>query len=251
MKIIRAGYQIMKPDLDDPKTAAMVYRDIEESGRTCYQSAAAMTDETGEKFVRTMVKNGHDAMLEHTSMKVKFIVDRAISHEMVRHRICSFAQESTRYCNYSKNKFGNEITVIEPCFYDSIPKEEKDLCIRALRNSFDEEANKFIMDGSFTNLHKRYTRWYDDCVVSEHDYLDMLELGATPEEARSVLPHSLKTEIVVYTNMREWRNIFKLRAAGEHGKPHPQMLEVMNRLLNECKQKLPALFDDIEPMEVN
>jgi len=248
MNIIRAHYQIMKPDLDDPKTAESIYRDIEESGRTCYLSNASMTEETGEKFVRTMVNNGHDAMLEHASMKVKFIVDRGISHEFVRHRICSFAQESTRYCNYSKDKFGNEITVIEPCFYDSIPKEEKDLCIRALRDPFDEEASKFIMDG-VTNLHKRYAKWYDDCLTSEQDYLDMLELGATPEEARSVLPHSLKTEIVVYTNMREWREIFKLRAAGEHGKPHPQMLEVMIPLLNECKLKLPALFDDIEAME--
>lgn len=248
MKIIRAHYEIMKPDLDDPKTAAMIYRDIEESGRTCYASGASMTDETGEKFVRTMVKNGHDAMLEHASMKVKFIVDRGISHEMVRHRICSFAEQSTRYCNFSKEKFGHEITVIEPCFYDSIPKEEKDLCIRALRDPFDAEASNFIMDG-VTNLHKRYARWYDDCLTSEQDYLAMLELGATPEEARSVLPHSLKTEIVVYTNMREWREIFKLRAAGEHGKPHPQMLEVMVPLLNECKIKLPALFDDIEAME--
>ena len=245
MKIIKAGYQIMKPDLDDPKTAAMVYRDIEESGRTCYVSGASMTEESGEKFVRTMAKNGHDAMLEHASMKVKFIVDRGISHEMVRHRICSFAQESTRYCNYSKDKFGNEITVIEPCFYDSIPKEEKELCRRALHNPFDEEANKFIIDG-VTNLHKRYARWYDDCLTSEKDYLAMLELGATPEEARSVLPHSLKTEIVVYTNMREWREIFKLRAAGEHGNPHPQIIEVMVPLLNECKLKLPALFDDIK-----
>lgn len=98
MKIIKAGYQILKPDLDDPKTAQMVYQDIEESGRTCYVSGAAMTEETGEKFVRTMVKNGHDAMLEHSFMKVRFTVDRGISHEIVRHRLCSFAQESTRYC---------------------------------------------------------------------------------------------------------------------------------------------------------
>lgn len=253
MKIIRAGYQIMKPDLDDPNTAAMVYRDIEESGRTCYLSGASMTEESGEKFVRFMVKNGHDAMLEHTSMKVKFIVDRAISHQMIRHRICSFAEQSTRYCNFSKEKFGHEITVIEPCFYDSIPKEEKELCRKALDDldAFKDPQVTEFLNNHVTDLHKRYARWYDDCRSSEKDYLAMLELGATPEEARSVLPHSLKTEIVVYTNMREWREIFKLRAAGEHGRPHPQILEVMIPLLNECKQKLPALFDDIEPMEVN
>lgn len=247
MNIIRASYQIMKPDLDAPDAAMKVYRDIEESGRVCYQSEAAMTEESGEKFVRTMVRNGHDAMLEHTTMKVRFTVDRGVSHELVRHRLCSFAQESTRYCNYSKNKFGNEITVIEPCFYDSIPEKEKELCRRALHDPFDVEANEFILNG-ITDLHRRYARWYDDCLTSERDYIMMLELGATPQEARSVLPHSLKTEVVVCTNMREWRNIFKLRAAGEHGTPHPQMLEVMVPLLNECKLKLPALFDDIQPM---
>ena len=239
MKIIKAGYQIMKPDLDDPKTAAMIYRDIEESGRTCYQSAAAMTDETGEKFVRTMVKNGHDAMLEHSFMKVKFTVDRGISHELVRHRLCSFAQESTRYCNYSKDKFGNEITVIEPCFWhpcksDIVTVPESD----------------FIMSEKWASEEtKKYVVWYNSCKIAEDRYFALLEDGATPQEARTVLPHSVKTEVVMTANMREWRTIFKLRAAGEHGKPHPQMLEVMVPLLNECKLKLPALFDDIPAME--
>jgi len=251
MNIIRAHYQIMKPDLDDPKTAESIYRDIEESGRTCYLSNASMTEETGEKFVRTMVKNGHDAMLEHTSMKVKFIVDRGVSHELVRHRICSFAQESTRYCNYNKDKFGNEITVIEPCFFDAISKEEKEICRRAIDDleAYNDAKIYNFVKNNVTDLHKKYALWYNACQYSEKSYLRMLKLGATPQEARSVLPHSLKTEVVVYTNMREWREIFKLRAAGEHGKPHPQMLEVMVPLLNECKLKLPALFDDISAME--
>ena len=248
MKIIRAGYQILKPDLDDPKTAQMVYQDIEESGRTCYVSGAAMTEETGEKFVRTMVKNGHDAMLEHSFMKVKFTVDRGISHEIVRHRICSFAEQSTRYCNYSKDKFGHEITVIEPCFFDDIPKERKAWIADYLRGSIEP----FWLDDKLTSntkFDRAFAEWYYACMTAEASYFAMLDEGRTPQEARSVLPHSLKTEIVVYANMREWRNIFKLRAAGEHGKPHPQMLEVMVPLLNECKMKLPALFDDIPAME--
>ena len=238
MKIIRAGYQILKPDLDDPKTAQMVYQDIEESGRTCYVSGASMTEETGEKFVRTMVKNGHDAMLEHSFMKVRFTVDRGISHELVRHRLCSFAQESTRYCNYSKDKFGNEITVIAPCFWNPVMSQ-----IRFTDDGWVQTETEADDDT------KKYVLWHNSCYLSEARYFKLLEHGATPQEARSVLPHSLKTEIVVYANMREWRNIFKLRAAGEHGKPHPQMLEVMVPLLNECKMKLPALFDDISAME--
>lgn len=217
MKIIKPAYRIMKPDLDDPKTPEQIYREIEEAGRTCYQSEAAMTEESGEKFVRMMVKNGHDAMLEHANMKVKFTVDRGISHELVRHRLCSFAQESTRYCNYSKGKFGSEIVVIKPCFY----------------REYSEE----------------YNLWKAAVENAEYKYFQLLNAGSTPQEARSVLPNSLKTEIVVTANMREWRTIFKLRAAGEHGKPHPQMLEVMVPLLNECKLKLPALFDDISAME--
>lgn len=246
MKIIRAHYQIMKPDLDDPKTASMIYRDIEESGRTCYVSGASMTGESGEKFVRTMVKNGHDAMLEHASMKVKFIVDRGVSHEIVRHRLCSFAQESTRYCNYSKDKFGNEITVIEPCFFQDIPSDRKAGIMDVLDGVI--RYNECSL-GELSAHEEAFMEWYKSCSSSEYGYFEMLKLGATPEEARSVLPHSLKTEIVVKANMREWREIFKLRAAGEHGKPHPQMLEVMVPLLNECKLKLPALFDDIEAME--
>lgn len=242
MKIIRASYHIMTPDLDDPKTPLRVYREIEESGRTCYQSAASMTDESGEKFVRTMVKNGHEAMLEHTDMKVKFIVDRGVSHELVRHRLCSFAQESTRYCNYSKDKFGNEITVIAPCFFDEIPQTRKSVIMAYLDGDYKEPLE-------FTPLEQAFGEWYFRCTSAESGYFSLLEYGLTPQEARSVLPHSLKTEVVVKANMREWRTIFKLRAAGERGTPHPQIVEVMAPLLNECKLKLPALFYDIEPME--
>ena len=245
MKIIKAHYQIMTPDMDDPKTAAHIYREIEESGRTCYVSEAAMTDESGEKFVRTLVKNGHEAMIEHASMKVKFIVDRGVSHELVRHRLCSFAQESTRYCNYSKGKFGNMITVIEPCFLMDIPKERR----AEIREETDSVVTSDRLPLVLEGKELQYYHWYNSCRGAERAYLSMLDAGATPQEARSVLPSSLKTTLIVKADMREWRNIFKLRAAGEHGKPHPQVLEVMVPLLNECKLKLPALFDDIPALE--
>lgn len=217
MKIINAGYKITKPDLDGPNAAGRIYREIEQMGRLCYKSEEQITDESAEKFVRKLIKNGHEAMLEHASMSVIFTVDRGVSHELVRHRLASFAQESTRYCNYSKDKFGNEITVIRPWYLDS-------------------------SSGA-------YNSWVREMNEAEKAYFAMLDQGCSPQEARAVLPNSLKTEIGMTANMREWRNVLKLRAAGTTGKPHPQMLEVMVPLLNELRLKLPALFDDIVPLK--
>lgn len=217
MKIVNAGYSILRPDLDNPNSAKKIYQTIELAGRTCYKSYDQITDESAERFVRAIVKNGHEAILEHVSMTVVFTVDRGVSHELVRHRLASYAQESTRYCNYSQNKFGNEITVIRPCYLD------------------DNSTGKF----------NTWSRAMVDC---ENAYFMMLKQGCTPQEARAVLPNSLKTEVVMTANMREWRHFLKLRAAGETGKPHPQMLEVAVPLLNELRLKLPAIFDDIFPM---
>ena len=255
MKIIKAGYQILKPDMDDPKTSIDICKAIEQAGRTCYKSEDKITDDSAEKFVRKVVQNGHGAMLEHAFMTVKFTVDRGISHEFVRHRLASFAQESTRYCNYSKDKFSNEITVIEPCFYADIPEDLKSWAREYIRGwTRPIEAGRFntVLTTKmvlYADLLIRYADWYTACIAAERAYMDMLKKGATPEEARSVLPTSLKTEIVITANMREWRHMFKLRAAGETGKPHPQMLEVMVPLLNECKMQMPALFGDISAKE--
>ena len=249
MKIIKAGYSVVSPDLDDPLIERRVYWNLENAGRTCYKSEPAhdvpldeLVKQSGD-FVRKIIKNGHTAMLEHRSMSVKFTVDRGVSHELVRHRIASFAQESTRYCNYSKDKFGNEITVIDPVFFCDISKKRKEEILNVL--------DGFYMDNpiNFTDHERAYARWYDACRFAETEYFNMLELGCTPQEARAVLPNSLKTEIVVTANMREWRHILNLRAAGVTGKPHPQMLEVMVPLLNELRDKFPAVFEDIRPME--
>lgn len=157
-----------------------------------------------------LISRGHEAMIEHSSLSVKFIVDRGVSHELVRHRIASFAQESTRYCNYAKDKFGNEITVIKPLF--------------------------FIDDS------EQYNEWKYAMYDAERHYFKLLELGATPQEARSTLPNSTKTEITITANYREWRNFFKLRTAKA---AHPQMREVTIPLLAELKERLPVIFDDI------
>ena len=159
-------------------------------------------------------------MLEHSILSVKFICDRGVSHELVRHRLASFAQESTRYCNYGKNKFGNECTFIEPFFFRRKGTSDRD-------------------NGVLYNI------WVDACEFSENTYLRMLELGATPQEARSVLPNSIKTEVVVTMNYREWRHFFKLRAARFTGPAHPQMEEITRPLLEDVKRLIPVVFDDI------
>ena len=216
MKIIKPSYEILTPISDG---GIKELRHIEKIGRVCYKSEDRITDdgETAKKFVKMLINNGHEAMIEHSSLSVKFVVDRGVSHELVRHRIASFAQESTRYCNYSKDKFGNEITVILPCFFDT---------------------GMGILSNSLV-----YQEWKSACECAEERYFNLLKMGATPQEARTVLPNSLKTEITVTANYREWRNFFKLRTAEAS---HPQMREITIPLLKEIKTLIPIIFDDIE-----
>ena len=170
-----------------------------------------------------LLDRGHEAMLEHSSLSVKFTVDRGVSHELVRHRIASFAQESTRYCNYSLDKFDNNINVID--IIDGIELDNK-------------MAN---MDAEIIQLIIR--EWLSAMEDAEEHYMRMIQLGATPQIARSVLPNSTKTEITITANYREWRAFFKLRTANA---AHPQMRQVTIPLLNELKGLIPVIFDDIE-----
>ena len=202
-----------------------VYRQIEMAGRTCYKSDTDTDISECERFVRQIVRAGHGAMLEHASLTVIFTVDRGITHELVRHRMASFAQESTRYCNYSGDKFGNSVT-----FIDLRPGMEIDPKTSAL-SADDFEAI--------------YDEWIAACEDAERHYMAMLKRGASPQIARSVLPNSVKSEIVVTANIREWRHILSLRALGTTGAPHPQMKEVMGSLLGRLTYLLPACFDDL------
>lgn len=220
MQIIKAGYEIV-----DSLNGAEILKKIEKVARVCYKSEDKIGEGTAEKMVRALIKRNHLAMLEHFSFSVKFIVDRGVSHEIVRHRVASFAQESTRYCNYGTK--GGEITVIEP-FY---------LMADSVNVSTD-------------NWSERYGAWVSACEEAEKSYLRMITDGASPQEARAVLPTSLKTEVVMTANLREWRHFFSLRACGVTGKPHPQMLEVAVPLLKDVKELIPVVFDDLEPMEV-
>lgn len=208
MQAIKPYTQIYK-DFDGQK----VLQKIEAAARTCYKSEGKIQEGSAAKMAASLIKSGHEAMLEHASVTVKFVVDRGISHELVRHRLASFAQESTRYCNYSKDDFGSEITFIIP------------------------EYLEYKSEG--------WNIWKESMKQAEDAYFKMLDFGLSPQQARAVLPNSLKTEVVMTANLREWRHFFKLRALGTTGKPHPQMLEVAVPLLEDMKNLIPVVFDDL------
>lgn len=204
--------QIISPSVEilgnpDPR---QMLRNMEAAGRVCYKSEANIKENTAGPFLRRLVQSGHESVIEHEKLSVKIICDRGVTHEIVRHRIASYSQESTRYCNYTKDKFGNELTFIKPLFWD-----EGDTC---------------------------YTLWKGQMASIEKGYFALIEAGATPEEARSVLPNSLKTEIVVTMNMREWRHFFRLRGSKA---AHPQIREIVRLLLPKFRELLPDLFEDI------
>jgi len=201
MKIIEPFVKIQKKELD-----STCIQNIEDAARICYKSSSKTNNCSG--FLEQIIKNGHESVLEHEKITVIFTIDRGVSHEIVRHRIASYSQESTRYCNYSHEKFGSEITVIEPFFYVG------------------------------TNF---YETWKYTCELIEEQYMKLTE-GGTAQEARSILPNSLKTEIVVTYNMREWRHFFKLRCSET---AHPQMQQVTIPLLLLFKSAFKPIFDDV------
>jgi len=221
MKLIRPSYQILS-EIDSSK----ILQNIERAGRTCYKSEEKMTDESANKFVEMLIKRGHESVLEHQSLSVLFVCDRGVSHEIVRHRIASFSQESTRYCNYSKDQFNNKLTFIIPPW---ISNEQIDLVQR-------------LNEHNYLQIEETTKAWYHSITESGQAYLQLLREGWQAQQARSVLPNSLKTEIVVTANMREWRTIFKQRTSAA---AHPQMVELMKPLLEELQSILPSIFKDI------
>jgi len=200
MQIIKSGFVI-----EDKIDGEEVLRKIEKAGRTCYKSEDKITPDSARKFVAMILKSGHESVIEHEKVTVRVICDRGVTHEIVRHRLASYSQESTRYCNYQSRG----IRVIEPLF--------------------------------FVNT-EQYAIWLDAMQHCENAYNALIELGATPQEARTVLPNSLKTEIVITYNLREWRHFFRLRTSK---KAHPQMREITIPLLREFQRLMPVIFDDI------
>jgi len=187
---------------------------IEEIGRTCYKSEDRITPGSSKQFIQKLLELKHESVLEHSAMTVRFICDRGVSHELVRHRIASFSQESTRYCNYKSG-----VTFVIPPWTNMIEGE------------YRESKSPSLGD----NL------WFNSCLDSEDRYITLLTVSKwSPQQARSVLPNSLKTEIVITANFREWRHIFNLRCSE---KAHPQMRELMIPLRDNCRRLIPVIFD--------
>ena len=200
MKIIEPSAVLMR-DFD----GAEVMKFLELCGRTAYQSAKNITDDSAEKFIRNLIKRGHESVLEHFSATFKIICDRGVMAELTRHRLASFTIESTRFNDYSKG----ELTFIRP--------------------NWQEQT--FL-----------YRAWKESMIQSKEKYLAMRQSGAKPEQARAILPNSLKTEIIMTANLREWRTILKLRTAKD---AHPQMRQVAEMILDALKKKLPVIFENI------
>lgn len=205
MKIIEPQVTIL------PFDAKSVLLNLERAARLCYKSEGRMGFTPNLDFLRSKIDMGHESIIEHEKISVIIMCDRGITHELVRHRIAAYSQESTRYCDYSMDKHGKEITVIKPFF-------------------FEEDSME-------------YTMWKSACESSESVYMDLLQMGRTPQEARSVLPNSLKTEIFVTFNIREWRHFFKLRTAPS---AHPQMRQIAIPLLQRFQKIIPVMFDDLQ-----
>jgi thymidylate synthase (FAD) len=184
-----------------------VLKKLERIGRTAYKSEDKITEDSAVKFIKMLMKSGHESVIEHQSVSLRIICDRGVSHELVRHRIGSFTQESTRYCSYK-----DELTFIQPLFFT------------------DKDDYQGLI-------------WRAAMKWAENAYLDLLKVGATPEQARAVLPNSIKTEIVVTFNLREWRHFLSLRCSH---KAHPQMREIAFIILMLLSDKIPVIFDDLK-----
>ncbi|NQU44464.1 FAD-dependent thymidylate synthase [bacterium] len=197
--------QIIEPSVELLAITPNAEELIERAGRTCYKSEDRATPDSAARFIRMLLSRGHLSVLEHATATLKFVCDRGVSHELVRHRTAAFSQESTRYCNYGQDKFGREIRLIRPPL---ISDEQKQI-------------------------------WQAAVEAAEKAYLDLLDKGAPPELARSVLPHSLATEIVMTANFRNWLHFLDLRCAPA---AHPQIRALAEMARDLLKQQVPNVF---------
>ena len=220
MLLVKPSFTILTPI-----NANDILKRIEAAGRTCYKSEDKITEDSAIKFVKAILTRNHESVIEHESLSVRFICDRGVTHEIVRHRLASYSQESTRYVNYEKRG----IAFVIPPWVQLDPCEVTDV---------DDEVRTLMASN-----HRADATWLLAMHGAEVSYNELLNDGWKPEQARSVLPNSLKTEIVMTANLREWRHFFKLRTSSA---AHPQMREVAQPLLDELRSKIPVIFDNLE-----
>jgi thymidylate synthase (FAD) len=205
MKIIEPTIQVEKVDYKQ------VMKNLERACRTCYRSEGKITEESYKTLLKNCINRGHESILEHEKVTIRMLCDIGVYKDLTRHRIASFSIESTRYCNYGKDKFDNQIKFIKP-----VNMEEG------------------------TEL---YNKWYDTCKIIEQNYIEMSKLEATPDQLRMMLPHSTAAEVTMTANIREWKHIFSLRCT-KH--THPAVEQLMIPLLLKFKKEMPEIFDNVE-----
>jgi len=205
MKIIKPKVGIEKVDYNE------IMKNLEIACRTCYRSEDKITDESYKTLLRNCINRGHESILEHEKITIRMVCDIGVYKDLTRHRHASFSIESTRYCNYGKDKFDNEIKFIEPV------NIEKDTEI--------------------------YNEWKKSCEQIEEHYIKMVNLGATPDQMRMILPHSTAAAVTMTANIREWKHILSLRCT-RHA--HPAVEQVMIPVLLHLKQNMPEIFESIE-----
>ena len=207
MQIINSKVEFVTPiDRED------IIKRIETAGRTCYKSESNITEESASKFVKAIVKSGHHSVIEHVHLTVRITTNRGVSHEIVRHRLANYSQESSRYVDYTKDKFGGQVKFID------------------IREGFPELSDDL------------YKEWLYGCQSSEACYQALKENGAHTDIARSVLNNSVSTEIVMTANLREWLHFCKIRSGKD---AHPEIRVIAYKLLKEFKDKLPEVFDSV------
>lgn len=204
---------------------------IETAYRICYRSEP---NGNRDAFIKSKISAGHESPLEHANISIIVTTNRGVTHEIVRHRIASYCQESTRYCNYAKDKFDNQITFIRP-----------EWCSEDILGTWNESRYTEYASGLESNISKYEVSWLRDCLTTEANYLKIISDGYLPQQARDVLNNSVATKIMITMNIREWRHFFKLRAIGTTGKPHPEMQQFTIPMLIEFKRIIPVVFDDL------
>ena len=236
--VVKPGFELVTPLCEFD--ASDMIEHLERCGRVCYKSEDKITPDSAERFIRAIVKSGHLSVIEHASVTVKFIGDRSMSHQLVRHRIAAFSQESQRYCDYGR--LGLQvicpptIAEIEPGAYE---------CTGARRDSCESCRYWLACFSSHTpvlTIPNRGLLWLDRIASAYAYYLELREDGVPPEDARSVLPNAIKTEVVTTFNMRQWRHVFDERALNKHAQW--QIREIMQDILVRLASLFPCIFQD-------